>query len=237
MTRVDPISLRLSLGGGRVNAYLLTGEHGRVLVDTGSSCSQSAMDKALESLLADGPALRLILLTHGDLDHAGNAAHLSEAYNVPIAMHRADAAMVERGDMRAGRQVRGCFLGPLGATFMGYTRGRRFTPDIHLEDRASLEEFGVEAAVLHLLGHSSGSLGVLTAEGDLLCGDLLDNRKRPMLSSLMDQESAARITLERLRRLDVRRVYPGHGAPFSLDEVPESGRPPRRAHRRRSKDG
>ncbi|AQX15619.1 hypothetical protein BKM78_06620 [Tessaracoccus sp. T2.5-30] len=47
--------------------------------------------------------LRLIVLTHGDVDHAGNCAHLRSTHHAPIAIHRHDAEMVRSGDMTAGR--------------------------------------------------------------------------------------------------------------------------------------
>ena len=42
--------------------------------------------------------LRLIVLTHGDYDHAGNAAYLREKYGSKVAMHRDDSGRVERAD-------------------------------------------------------------------------------------------------------------------------------------------
>jgi len=74
--------------------------------------------------------------------------------------------------------------------------------------------------VLHLGAHTRGSIGLLTAEGDLFCGDLLVNITRPGLSGIMDDVVQAQESLERLRALPVRQVYPGHGRPFRLADVP-----------------
>ena len=38
--------------------------------------------------------LKLIVLTHGDVDHAGNAAYLREKYGAPIASHAAEMGVV-----------------------------------------------------------------------------------------------------------------------------------------------
>jgi glyoxylase-like metal-dependent hydrolase (beta-lactamase superfamily II) len=62
-------------------------------------------------------------------------------------------------------------------------------------------------------------VGVLTADGNLFCGDLLDNTKQPALNSIMDDVEAAKAVLERLRGLQIRMVYPGHGKPFAPGEV------------------
>jgi hydroxyacylglutathione hydrolase len=41
----------------------------------------------------------LIVITHGDFDHIGNAAYLRQKFGAKIAMHADDVGMAERGDM------------------------------------------------------------------------------------------------------------------------------------------
>jgi hydroxyacylglutathione hydrolase len=41
-----------------------------------------------------------------------------------------------------------------------------------------------------------GSVGILTAGGDLFCGDLLENYDRPALNSIMDDLAAANASVE-----------------------------------------
>jgi hydroxyacylglutathione hydrolase len=72
---------------------------------------------------------------------------------------------------------------------------------------------------VHIPGHSSGSIGVLTAGGHLFCGDLLTNTGGPVLNQIMDDPAAARASVERLRSLHIDTVYPGHGGPFSLEQL------------------
>jgi glyoxylase-like metal-dependent hydrolase (beta-lactamase superfamily II) len=72
--------------------------------------------------------------------------------------------------------------------------------------------------VLSIPGHSRGSIGLLTADGDLFVGDLLVNTKRPVLNSIMDDRAAAQASVEKLKSLKIKTVYPGHGAPFSMDQ-------------------
>jgi len=216
MTSITTIRLPLPLRLGTVNAYLLAGQGGSVVIDCGGSNGRRAMDAALDG---HADTLRLIVLTHGDFDHTGNAAYLRERLDVPLAMHAGDAPMGSTGSMQAGRATRSIFLGPVSTRLFGFRRADHFQPDRLLADGDSLAPWGIEATVLHLMGHSSGSIGVLTAEGDLFCGDLLENRRRPMLNSIMDDLAAARASVERLRGLPVRQVYPGHGGPFTLDQV------------------
>lgn len=216
MTSIETLHFAMPLGLGVVNAYLLTGDGGQVLIDTGATFHRAVLDAQLDER---APDLRLVLLTHGDADHAGNASHLQRVRGVPVAMHAGDKAMVERGDMSAGRSKGGCILGPVPTWILGYRRPEYVVPDVLLEDGDTLAAYGVDATILHIPGHSSGSIAVLTDEGDLFCGDLLENKHGPVLNSIMDDASAARASLVRLRSLPVRLVYPGHGEPFTLDQV------------------
>jgi len=223
MSAIVTIDLPFPLRMGQVNAYLVRGDGGQVLVDTGLPQRRRWLDAALDAALAaSGPPLSLILLTHGDIDHAGNAAHLRSTRGVPVAMHAADVAMVERGDMRAGRSRGGLLMSPAVSALGGYGRDERLAPDLMVGEGDSLAAYGLEATVLHLGAHTRGSIGLLTAEGDLLCGDLLVNARRPGLSGIMDDVALAEESLERLRALPVRQVYPGHGRPFRLADVPRS---------------
>ncbi len=47
-------------------------------------------------------------------------------------------------------------------------------------------ECGLDAQVLSLPRYSKGSIGLVVASGDLLCGDLLENIKEPAINSIMD---------------------------------------------------
>ena len=91
----------------------------------------------------------------------------------------------------------------------------RFEPDLLVDEDSDLGEYGLTGAkVLLLRGHSAGSVGLLLADGSLLCGDLLENRKEPRLGSIMDDIPTARASVERLNSLEIGMVYPGHGQPF-----------------------
>ena len=61
--------------------------------------------------------------------------------------------------------------------------------------------------------------GILTGEGDLFCGDLLTNNDGPRKNSLIDDETEMDASIARLKDLNIRKIYPGHGSPFTLSEL------------------
>jgi hydroxyacylglutathione hydrolase len=210
-------SLPLPLRMGRVNSYLIRTAAGHVLIDTGPSNARREMRRQLEGAGCVPGSLKLVVLTHGDFDHIGNAAHLRSAFGARIAMHPDDSGMAERGDMFVNRRKPNILIGTLLPIFTGFGTSERFTPDVLLEDGCDLSQHGLEARVIYLPGHSKGSIGILAASGELFCGDLFENTRGPVLNSLMDDPTAAKDSVAKLETLKIGTVYPGHGQPFAME--------------------
>jgi glyoxylase-like metal-dependent hydrolase (beta-lactamase superfamily II) len=218
-TPIHIVTIRLA----GVNCYLISARNGCVLVDSSKPEKRPELEEALTEAGCVPGTLRLIALTHGDYDHAGNAAYLRETYKAEIAMHRADAERVEQGDWSLDMKPTPDKFGLLfraAALFIKPGPFETFTPDVDLADGASLSDFGLDATVLHLPGHTKGSIGVLTGKGDLFCGDLFDSMMgRPTFEFFIDDMAAAKASLSKLRTRRVGMVYPGHGKPFRFDSV------------------
>ena len=210
----------ISFGG--VNCYLLSTDKGFVLIDTGFSKNRGDVEKELESAGCTSETLKLILLTHGDFDHSGNAAYLRLMYGAKIAMHIDDEGMVEKGDLFYNRNAN-FLMRMMGKTMLFFMRGglkkaERFTPDLHIEDGYDLSEYGLNATVIYIPGHSKGSIGILTNTGDLFCGDLLENTKKPAKNSIIADKKAFNESIAKLNDLKISMVYPGHGEPFPMEQ-------------------
>jgi glyoxylase-like metal-dependent hydrolase (beta-lactamase superfamily II) len=204
---------------GRVNCYLIQTSAGYVLIDTGGSNNRQELVKELESAGCKPGMLKLIVLTHGDFDHTGNAAYLRQAFGGKIAMQSDDMGMVEHADMFVNRKKPNLLIRMLLPLFSRFGRAERFTPDVLLEDGEDLSEYDLDARVISIPGHSKGSIAILTASGELFCGDLLENTAKPAPGSLMDDAAAAQTSLQKLGSLRIGTVYPGHGKPFPMTEL------------------
>ncbi len=214
---------------GMVNAFLLKAKDGFVLIDTGLPYMWENLDSQLAAAGCLPWKLKLIVITHGDWDHTGNVSKLREKYNVKAAMHAGDVAQVENGVMLK-RQIKPfiywvmfnfrMLMRKFQKNKMSYPR---FKPDILLSDGQSLAEYGVSAKVIHTPGHTPGSLSVLTDDGDLFCGDMFTNRTKPAEANIIENSAQLKSSLEKLRTMKIRTIYPGHGKPFLRESISIKG--------------
>ncbi|GAA4388049.1 hypothetical protein GCM10023088_60960 [Actinomadura verrucosospora] len=210
------------VGGGRLgpglsnaydgNVYLLRGDDGAWLADTGSGLDQRVLLARVEEARGELP-LRGAVVTHAHADHAGGAAGLA-----------ALGATIVAGALTA-KLVRDADPGPLGLTAALragiYPAGYRFAscPGVLTPAEAGLEQGPLRA--LPTPGHSADHTAWLfTAGGTTYActGDLLFSRGRIVLPGAADADvQALRRSLERLRdaRPDV--LLPGHGTPVMSD--------------------
>ena len=208
----------------KVPCYLVTIQDGYALIDCGDVSDRSHLEKELARVGVKPGNLKLVLLTHGDFDHSGNAAFLQQKYAAKIAMHAQDAGMVTHADMSWGRKAKpdrvttfGRFITLISPLFSKMGSFETFTPDFYVADWQDLSAYGLDARVISLPGHSKGSIGILTSNGTLFCGDLLTSMFHLGLPFMVDDMVAFSASIEKLRGLPIGMVYPGHGKPFPME--------------------
>jgi glyoxylase-like metal-dependent hydrolase (beta-lactamase superfamily II) len=198
-----------------------------MLIDTGFPFQRSQLEAELERQGCRPGNLKVIVITHGDIDHTGNCAYLREKYGVRIAMHEGDTEMCmkdgitrERGKMPTDFPLLLMVLW-LARGFLAFGLGQlawrkpfeAFEPDLLLEEGQSLTDYGFDAKILHTPGHSKGSISVLTDDGNLICGDAFSNAWGRIINST-DEGG-----LKRMKELGIETFYPGHGKPFSMEQL------------------
>jgi glyoxylase-like metal-dependent hydrolase (beta-lactamase superfamily II) len=201
-----------------INSYLVKNNKGYILIDTGYSTNRKDLEKQIEDAGCTPRNLKLILITHGHFDHTGNCAFLREKYGAQLAMHKDDIKMVETGDMFYNKNIIMRTIGKIMFFFLIRGTFEKFTPDILIEDEQDLTPYGLEAEIIHIPGHSKGSIGILTTNNNLICGDLLINIKKPQKNTLIDNKKELDASVEKITNLEINMVYPGHGKPFSMEQ-------------------
>lgn len=217
--------MHLPLGG--VNAYLIKTDCGFFLIDTGLALSRAKLEKMFKLNGLTPGDIKLVIITHGDLDHIGNCAYLQKKYGLKIAVHEADAGQCRTGKTNFNRKrkaslpakilqpvIQALLLKPLMKVYPLET----FQPDIMLTDGQDLNHFGLDAKVIHIPGHTMGSIGILTGNGQFFSGDTINNRKKPTIGDIVENEEALVSSIGKIKKLTFRNIYPGHGSPFSASD-------------------
>ncbi|WP_455363687.1 MBL fold metallo-hydrolase [[Eubacterium] cellulosolvens] len=172
------------------NVYAFTDSQDLSLVDAGSGIAPNALTPQLEQLDLRIENTVKIVITHGHIDHIGGLKEIGERCSPQVFMHEKDLQAVEFLKIKSTNCVKDGDIIRLG---------RR--------------DFGV----LHTPGHTEGSI-CLHDDEIILSGDtafpggyfgrtdLPSGNWRQLVDSL-----------ERLARLDVRVMLPGHGEPLFSD--------------------
>lgn len=214
---------------GLVNAHLVRGDKGCILVDTGLPGSESKISRALESIGMTLSDIRLIVVTHAHVDHAGSAARIRLLSSAPILAHAGDAPYYARKEAMSF-----CPTGWFGRLFIKtklmLEPYEAFTPDLLVNDGApvDLSHYGLQGEIRHTPGHTAGSLSVVLQSGKALVGDLIssgillggialtDVAKRPPFE---DDSKAVSKALHSMIDEGVAAYYMGHGGPLHAQEV------------------
>jgi len=180
-----------------MNAYLLVDETSRsaALIDPGDEA-----DRILEAVRRLEADPRMILATHGHLDHVAGIREIKERTGLPLYLHPDDRFLIDRL--------------PEHAVLFGLPPVAPPEVDHDLADGDVLSVGDLRIEVLHTPGHSPGSVSFhLPDEKILFCGDVLFQGsigRTDLPGGSFDV--LLRSIHERLFPLgDDVTVYPGHG--------------------------
>lgn len=193
------------------NCYVIRGKRGDILIDTCTKEYRGEIETWLHNY-----DIRLIVLTHGHNDHIGNAAYFSKLYGADVAMCVYDMKLARDNSIHKLFSIgaAGKILAAASKKSIEKTRAENFGIDIFLDDGMPLgEEFGADCTAVKLDGHTKGSYGVLCGS-DLYVGDAAMNFIKPSFPLICESPKAARKSLERIRALNPKRIFFGHGKPI-----------------------
>jgi glyoxylase-like metal-dependent hydrolase (beta-lactamase superfamily II) len=214
---------------GMVNAHLIIGQAGCILVDTGLPGSERKIARVLARHGLGLRDIKLIIVTHAHVDHAGAAARLRELSGAPVLAHRDDLDFYTRR-----KPMTFCATGWFGRLFLKtglpHQTYTAFEPDVLMEGAGTmnLTPFGIEGIVRHTAGHTAGSIAVELSSEDALVGDLIASgillggiafKDRAQSPPFEDDPLTIANELERLVRSGAKRFHMGHGGPLEATEV------------------
>nr|WP_314459765.1 MBL fold metallo-hydrolase [uncultured Clostridium sp.] len=190
------------------NCYLISEDDSSILVDAGLKGNERKIWDACK-----GKNVKLIVLTHGHIDHIQNAAYLAKQLQVPIAMHEKDVVLIQNNLYREMKS--GGFPGNIIKFFSvmsaKYAKIQTFVPDVILKEGDRLLNYGIDGEVIELPGHTQGSIGIKLGDQYLLAGDALMNFFTPGVSLLYEDREQMQKSAKRISDMGRLIIYFGHG--------------------------
>ena len=184
----------VNVGYDSTNYYVVEQNRKRLLIDVGWPGS---LPKLRASLKRKGIALEdlgYLCVTHYHPDHAGVVQELKEKGILHVVLEQQLSAILRL------------------KTYMKPDSGYvdiRIRDSLHLvtaESRAWLASIGLSGEIVSTPGHSEDSISLVLEEGIAFTGDLM-----PPAMVAADKAEATQQSWAKLRELNVRTVYPGHG--------------------------
>lgn len=188
------------------NLYVIRGNNGDILIDTGFICMKKKIKKWLDKF-----NIKLIVLTHAHVDHIWNVAYIKQLYNCEVAISEMDLVNIDNTKINPKpskkRYTWWCKLMTWG---MKKFIPDKFDVDILLKDNQVLDLNGIKLKVISLPGHTNGSIGVLYNDY-LFVGDALVNRNKKVQIAYQNQNNESAIgSYKKILDLNPKIVFLGH---------------------------
>lgn len=236
-----PVPVPFIEAGGPANVYVLeNADDTLTLFDCGIATDEAraALKQGFSDRGLDRTKIRTLIVSHGHIDHYGNAQEISEETGATIWVHPADLEKV-CGDGRWNKQLQKAYpyflrLGVPRATLdkmldiagRNKTYARQVDPARikHLVDGQRFEVKHLSLQVLHMPGHTPGLVCLYSAAQKLLFADdhvLARVSPNPLLD-LTQGEGPEKFralcaymkSATVVREMDLDCVLPGHGEGF-----------------------
>ena len=180
------------------NSYLIK-DRDPLLVDVGTGSNNDGLLGFISKHVGTDK-LKRVLLTHTHYDHAGGVAEIAKNLNAEILVHPLEGTRISSGDMCVARA---CFFGESMERF----------PWSPVEDGDIIDTGSARFRVLHVPGHSDGSICLWDEEGkSLISGDTVFSDGGIGRYDLPSGEFARlRDSIRRISELGAKNLYPGHG--------------------------
>jgi glyoxylase-like metal-dependent hydrolase (beta-lactamase superfamily II) len=211
-----------------VHCYIFEIESGFHLVDPGWDWPPGleSLKVGLGRIGGSISDIRSMTITHAHRDHYGQAAYLQEQSGAVVGIHELDAVIASQSSssridgVRKTLQRAGVPMADMELLMGELSDLPRFDADVLLADGDRLAVPGWNVEVIWTPGHSPGHICLyLPEQATLLSGDHLLPRITPNIpadSSAMTNPLGAYLnSLERLRLLPIRVVWPAHEWSFT----------------------
>ncbi len=219
----------INIGSIALNNYVLRTSGGCLAIDTGYAGNFDRYRDRLKKKNVDLKEIRFVFLTHAHEDHAGFLRDVFMATDAQVVLHREGPKRLALGQFV---KVGGCPNVPAKAFFALLSiagKGKHEFPVVDVAGRAivwdgtsqPLRERGVPLDIVALPGHTADSIGLLSDDGDLFCGDAAMNGFPSVKRQTIWMENVGEYATswDTIIAGRAKTIYPGHGRPFPVSDL------------------
>lgn len=200
---------------GYFNLHVIKGENGDILIDTGFIFMKNKIKRWLSKF-----NIKMVILTHGHVDHIWNANYIKDLYDCKIAMSEVEVSNINNS--KATSQ-------PMKKKYVKWTKlmnfgMKKFNPkdidvDVLLHNNQIIDKYGLNLKIIDLPGHTIGSIGVLY-KNYLFVGDSMVNRKKyPEVAYQNQSNAAAVMSYDKIVNMNPKIVFVGHDREVRLEKL------------------
>lgn len=201
---------------GYFNLYLIKGNGGDILIDTGFICMKKILKKWL-----DKHNVKLIILTHSHIDHIWNVAYLKKIYNCEVAIGKKDLKFIDNSIINSKPLNKKCVLWTnILNKCMKHLVAKPFQVDYLLKDKDQINKYGLTIKIHHLPGHTKGGIGIYYKDY-LFAGDALVNRFKVTPAYQNQCPSLVPKSISKIKKLKPAITFIGHDKEIPLDKLLE----------------
>ncbi len=207
-------------GDAPISVYVISGEKGDMLIDTGFSTTSRALVKWISK---NGFNITDIFITHAHPDHDWNAARFKQLYNARIWLGKEDLPLIRNFAGQPQKPTHTRFVNRVKWisfwTKTPFFKSKHYVPDILIDQNADevAGQYGYDIKIIHLPGHTKGSYGLIK-DGVLYAGDAYAVINRtPMEPPHAYSVEQMRASIRKISEISPEYLACGHGVPFRFD--------------------
>jgi glyoxylase-like metal-dependent hydrolase (beta-lactamase superfamily II) len=203
---------------GRSNSFLVNSKNNYILIDTGRENSWKELTNKLDEILGKNK-LSCLILTHTHFDHAENAAKIKKKYEITIITHNSESDYLKHGNSplpKGTNLATGFMTSIFGKKIQSKYNYEPADPDILVDEKYDLNDFGFNSYIMCTPGHSKGSMSIIIDNEIAIVGDAMfgvfGNSVYPPFA---DDPKIMTESWDKLLNTNCNLFLPGHGKEIS----------------------
>jgi endoribonuclease LACTB2 len=196
-----PLTMKIySVGYKSANYFLIDSGSHCLAVDVGWPGTVNDYGRQLRPTGKRVQDINYLIVTHFHVDHAG-LVHELKNLGIKFVLFDVQLQSIQQMEQMIQRKM----------NYTPITLKDNIVISV-TESRKLLQDIGIGGEVIHTPGHSPDSVSLFLDSGDTFIGDLKPKNQ------IMDDDVLSKDSWVKLKELNVKRIYPGHGNMFEIDD-------------------